>query len=308
MKKFSRRDFLINSSALVGGLSLSSFGTLAGEMKPEKPNSKFGGVQIGVIDYSWRTMPGSAEDILKYCIEAGVSSIEMGGGVIEEYAGAPSDGEERKAWRMNPPLKKITELRKMFNKAGVKIPLVGFGPCGWRKEHWWSDEETDYAFIAAKAMGAKGVVNEIGRDACGRLGKFAEKHDMFAVYHNHDQPGKPGFSFDELLALSPANKLLFDVGHYFGATGIHPNELIERIPDRVFALHLKDKTGPNSNPRDKNMPWGEGETPLADILKLIRKEKWPIYCDIELEYEYPKSSDAQKEIIKCVQYCKNILT
>ena len=29
-----------------------------------KPNSEFGGVQVGAITYSWRSMPGSAEDIL----------------------------------------------------------------------------------------------------------------------------------------------------------------------------------------------------------------------------------------------------
>ena len=41
-----------------------------------------------MIDYSWRSMPGSADDILNYCIEAGVSYIEMGGGLIENFAGA----------------------------------------------------------------------------------------------------------------------------------------------------------------------------------------------------------------------------
>ena len=56
------------------------------------------------------------------------------------------------------------------------------------------------------------------------------------------------------------------------------------------------------------MPWGEGETPLADILGLIKEKKYPIYCDIELEYEVPENSDAQKEIVKCIEYCKNILT
>ena len=57
--------------------------------KGSKPNSKFGGVQVGAITYSWRSMPGSAEDVLKYCIQDGISSIELMGNVAEEYAGLP---------------------------------------------------------------------------------------------------------------------------------------------------------------------------------------------------------------------------
>jgi len=189
----------------------------------------------------------------------------------------------------------------MYKKAGVNIHIVKFSPARW------SDEEIDYAFKAAKTLGAKGVSNEIGHDACQRLGEFAEKHNMYAVFHNHLQPGDPDFNFDEFLAYSPNNMLNFDVGHYFGATGKHPNELIERLHDRIFSIHLKDKTGKNADPANTNMPWGKGDTPIADILRLIRDEKWPIYGDIELEYSVPEDSNAQDEIIKCVNYCKDIL-
>jgi sugar phosphate isomerase/epimerase len=291
-----------------------------------KPNSKFGGVQIGAISYSWRSMPSSAEDILKYCVEAGISSIELMGNTAEEFAGIPpmpkspqrgaqlSDAEREaykaavekanKAqtdWRLSVSMDKYKALRKMYNNAGVDIHIVKFAPANW------SSEEIDYAFTAAKVLGAKGITNEIGDEACQRLGKFAEKHDMYAIFHNHLQPGEPGFSFDKFLAYSPKNMLNFDCGHYFGATGNHPNELIERLHDRIFSIHLKDKTGKNGNPPNTNMPWGKGDTPVAEILKLVQKNKWGIYFDIELEYPVPENSDAQKEVIKCVEYCKNIL-
>jgi sugar phosphate isomerase/epimerase len=320
----SRRKFLGTSAVAVAGLALApqSF-ALA---KPAKPNSKFGGVQIGAITYSWRSMPSTATDILKYCLEAGISSIELMGNVAEEYAGIPagaprpprdaqlSDAEKaeyqkqaelanqaQRDWRLSVSMDKYKALRKMFNNAGVNLHIVKFSPSNW------SDEEIDYAFKAAKVLGAKGITNEIGDEACQRLGKFAEKHDMFAIYHNHAQPGEPGFSFDKFLAYSPKNMLNFDAGHYFGATGNHPNEIIERLHDRIFSIHLKDKTGKNANPANTNMPWGEGDTPVADILKLVQKNKWPIYFDIELEYNVPENSDAQKEVMKCVEYCKKIL-
>jgi len=47
--------------------------------------------------------------------------------------------------------------------------------------------------------------------------------------------------------------------------------------------------------------------PLADVLKLIQKENWPIYCDIELEYDIKPWSDSVREVRTCVQYARQIL-
>jgi len=293
----------------------------------DKPDSNFNGVQIGVISYSWRSMPeGEAEDILRYCLQSGISSIELMGDVAERFAGIPPSPprpardiemteeeqaahdkkvqeakEKQRDWRLSVSMDKFVELKKMYNDSGVNIPIVKFAPANW------SDEEIDYAFKAAKAIGAGGITNEIGHEACKRLGKFAEKHNMYAIYHNHAQPGESGFNFEEFLDYSPNNMLNLDVGHYFGATGKHPNEIMEKLHDRIFSIHLKDKTGKDSEPANTNMSWGTGETPLGDILKLIQENKWPIYCDIELEYPVPDDSDAVKETTKCVEYCKEIL-
>jgi sugar phosphate isomerase/epimerase len=304
-----------------------SYGSESRLPKGKKPNSKFGGVQVGAITYSWRSMPGSAEEILQYCLQTGISSIELMGEVAEKYAGLPQgpDRPERdvvlsvaeraafdkasndateaqRKWRISAPMKKYEDLRKMYNDAGVNIHIVKFSPENW------SDEEIDYSFNAAKALGTKGVTNEIGDNAAKRLGPFAKKHGMYAIFHQHLQPGEPGWTFDKFLEYSTANMLNFDAGHYFGATGLHPNGIIERLHNRIVSVHLKDKTGPKGNPANTNMPWGKGETPIADILLLIKKNKWPIYVDIELEYPVPEGSDAVAEVRKCVEYCKAILT
>ena len=151
------------------------------------------------------------------------------------------------------------------------------------------------------------VTNEIGHDAAKRLGPFAEKHDMYAVFHNHGQPRDTAFKFEDFLAYSPNNMLNLDVGHYFGATGKNPTELMRKLHDRIYSIHLKDKTGPDGYPPDSNAPWGHGETPLGDILKLIQVNEWNIYCDIELEYEIPEESNAVIETGKCVNYARNLL-
>jgi sugar phosphate isomerase/epimerase len=298
----------------------------SGMQKANKPDSKFGGVQVGAITYSWRSMPGSAEDILDYCLRTGISTIELMGDVAEKYAGLPQGPvkpetgamltdaeiasfekatkeakEAQRVWRISAPMKKFEELRKMYNDAGVTIHIAKFSP------ESWTDKEIEYSFKAAKALGAKGVTNEIGDKAAMKLGPIAQKMGMYAIFHQHLQPGEPGWSFDKFLDYSPANMLNFDAGHYFGATGLHPNGIIERLHDRIISIHMKDKTGPKGNPPNTNMPWGKGETPIADILLLLKKNKWPIYADIELEYPVPDGSDAVIEVKKCVEFCRNIL-
>ncbi|HEY9430463.1 MAG TPA: sugar phosphate isomerase/epimerase, partial [Blastocatellia bacterium] len=58
-----------------------------------KPNSKFGGVQIGVIaPYSFRGLPSGAEDLLKYIVQLGLNSVELQSEPVEAYAGAPATG------------------------------------------------------------------------------------------------------------------------------------------------------------------------------------------------------------------------
>ena len=49
------------------------------------------------------------------------------------------------------------------------------------------------------------------------------------------------------------------------------------------------------------------DTPLADILSLIKVNQWDIYCDVELEYDIPEGSNAVIETAKCVKYARDIL-
>ncbi len=357
----SRRKFLGTTAAVAAmsivPLPLKSNEKSAGAQPAasDKPNSVFGGVTIGAITYSWRSMPGGVENVIKYCREAGVSAIELMSTDLEDYLGAPKNpraafagqrpatpppagapqgapqqgaprpagapaggfqrpqltpeqeaavakyNQELKDWRTKLPIEKVQAARKLFNDAGIDVHIVKFSPSRW------SDEEIDYAFRAAKAMGAKAVCEEISEDAVKKLAPFAEKHKMYAVFHNHMQFATEGFSYDPFLAVSPAVMMNFDAGHFFGSTGLHPNTIIEKYHDRILTVHLKDKTGPKTDPANTNQVWGQGEMPIADVLNLIKKNKWNIPCDIELEYDIKPWSNAVKEVKTCVQYARNIL-
>lgn len=324
----SRRRFITITAAATTLAAIPSGFTNGAEYKKnkmKKPDSRFGGVQIGAITYSWRNMPGSAEETLKYCLECGISSIELMGNTAEQFAGIPQfdlqrpgpeateiqkaafqktsgeNAEKIRKWRIAAPMIRFEELRKMYNSAGVKIHIAKFSPENL------SDEEIDYSFRAARALGARGVSTEIGDLSARKLGPFAQKYGMQVILHQHLQPGQPGWTFEKFLDMSPANMLNFDAGHYFGATGLHPNGIIEKLHGRITSIHLKDKTGPKGNPPNTNMEWGKGETPIADILLLIKKNKWPINLDIELEYPVPEGSDSVAEVKKCVDFCRKIL-
>jgi sugar phosphate isomerase/epimerase len=314
-------------ASLVAVMVLTMMTGCSGSGTKTDATSEYQGVQIGVITYSWRSMPSTPADIIKYCQQTGISSLELMGNIAEDYAGAPAGpawpqnfrelsdeeraefrtnmeeyGKKMSEWRINEASpEKYKELKALFDEAGIHIHTVKFSPANW------SDAEIDYAFESAKVLGAKGVTNEIGLEAAQRLGPFAEKHDMYAVFHNHGQPGDSAFNFEDFLVFSPNNMLNLDVGHYFGATGLHPNELISKLHDRIYSIHLKDKTGINGYPPNTNAPWGQGDTPLGDILKLIEANEWDIYCDIELEYEIPEGSDAVVETGICVAYAEKLL-
>lgn len=321
----SRRKFL-GTAATAAAFAVVPFNySFAIGTQTKKPNSKVGGVQLGLTTYCYRSIPHSAGEVLQYVLQSGVNTVEMRS-VLEESLGLPqaparpargvelsekekaerakaAEGlrEAQRKWRLSLPMQKYADIRKMYNDAGVSIHIAKFVPSTW------SDEEIDYAFNATKVLGAYGITDELTEEACQRLGKFAEKHKSLAIFHTHGQFGQPGFDIDKYLAYSPANRLNLDAGHYFGATGLHPNNIIEKYHDRIPSIHIKDKTGPKSNPPNTNMSFGKGETPIADILLLLKKEKWPINVDLELEYQIPEGSDPVKEVTKCIEYMRSIL-
>lgn len=323
-KSISRREFLGTAAAATLLTTVPFNISYAASPKGKKPNSKVGGVQLGVTTYSYGSMPHKVDDVIEYLLYAGVNSIELRN-VAEEDSGIPSVQrprsmgqmteeqraemkkameairEEQKKWRLSLPMERYVDMRKKFNKAGIEVYIAKFAPSAW------SDEEIDYAYRAAKALGSIGITDELTEANCQRLGKFAEKHKSLAMFHTHGQVADPGFSFDKYLGYSPANMLNLDAGHYYGATGLHPNDVIIKYHDRMRSIHIKDKTGPKHATPNANKEFGQGETPIADVLLLLKKEKWPIRVDVELEYRIPEGSDAAKEVKKCIDYMRNIL-
>jgi sugar phosphate isomerase/epimerase len=329
----SRRQFLINGSLASLGVLWASQAAVSSALFAGKPNSKFGGVQIGAITYSFRSMPGSVDDLIKYCVACNISAIELMGDAVEEYAGKPKSTMARAAyvpgqprpqmtdeqratmaklnkdvadWRASVSMDKFVEVRKMFNKAGISI--YAFKPNALGPNN--TDGEVEYALKAAKALGANSVTIELPTDPkqSQRLGDLASKHKVYIGYHAHTQATDT--AWDVALAQSPYNSLNLDCGHYIAAGG--PNTtatllaLIEAKHDRITSMHIKDRK--NKDNGGQNVVWGQGNTPLKDILGLLKSKKYKFPASIELEYDIPAGSDAVQETKKCVEYAKAILS
>jgi sugar phosphate isomerase/epimerase len=281
--RLSRRGFIGGAAALAASTVVGPLAMGAGA----KPDSKFHGVQIGAITYSFRSMPGSAEDILKYCRQCGLSSVELMGGPAEQFAKKAGGSD---------PMAGFKALRKFYNDAGVNIHIVKFGNIGDKN---MSDEQIEYYFEATKAAGAVGITREISEDAAKRLGPIADKHRIWIGFHNHTQL-TPTFYDGPILSHGKYLGINFDIGHYVAGTNHSPLPLIEKHHDRILSLHLKDRKV-NNGP---NMPFGQGDTPVALVLQLMKRNQYTFPADIELEYKVPEGSDAVAEVAKCVQFCK----
>jgi sugar phosphate isomerase/epimerase len=301
----TRRGFLGGAAALAayavvarrlraGEAPAGASGGVSAAMGQGKPNSVFNGVRIGCISYSYRGGSiNTAEETLKALIQDGLSEVELMGGPIESFAGKGAGGDDA---QRQAKLAKCAELRKLYNDAGVNIHLhkIGFGK---------SDEEIDFNFQVAKALGCVGITLERSEPMAKKLAPFADKHKIWVAFHNHTSNYPEINKNDPILEHGQYIGFNFDVGHYFAGTkGLSPIPVIEKYHDRIVSLHLKDRTADGGN-----LPFGQGKTPLKEILQLMRKEKWTFPGDIELEYKIPQGSDSVAEVAKCVQYCKEAL-
>ncbi len=304
-QSFSRRRFIGAGMLAAAGMAIASKSSFANAVFAKtKPNSKFNGIQIGVITYSFRSMPGSIQQILQYCIDSDINAVELMGDAAETYAGAPkrdgSDDYNAKLanWRENTIMDGFFAIRKMFNDAGINIYAWKPNALGVKN----TDGEIDYAFNAGKALGCTHVTVELP-DAVQtqRLGDIAEKHNMMVGYHAHTQ-ATPTL-WDTALSQSEHNGINLDIGHYTAGTSTSPVDFILKNHKRILSMHIKDRKfhdGPN-------MPWGEGDTPIKEVLALMKKNDYKFPATIELEYKIPDGSDAVKEVIKCREYAKNAL-
>jgi len=252
----------------------------------DRPNSKVAGVQIGLnvpYDFGGRTMDG--DEILRRCLQLGVSAVELRSQPVEEFAGGRPASMDKAA-----------AFRKKYEDAGVRIEIVKFDDV-----YKQTDPTIDYFFELTRALGAHAMSCEISLDDTKRLGRFADKHQIMVGYHGHTETTPQ--MWETAFSYARYNGANVDLGHFIAGNNASPIPFISEHHDRVTHVHVKDRKLQNG----PNVPFGEGDTPIVETLRLIRDKKWNIQATIEFEYPVPSGSDRMTEIAKCVQYCRKAL-
>jgi sugar phosphate isomerase/epimerase len=286
------------------------------------PNSKIAGVQIGTITYSFKQDVKKPDEIIPDVAKIGISSVELMSDDGERMAGAPAiptfgpgvkptpdqqaqmDEARRKRaeWRAQTTPATYQAVLKQFNDAGIQLDLLCYNMAANI-----SDDEIEHAFQMARALKVKAISSTSTVMVAKRVAPVAEKYKLVWGGHGHAAVNDPNEfatpeSFENIMSLSNYIGVNLDIGH-FTAAGYDPIPFIQKYHARITNLHLKDRKkhdGPN-------MPWGEGETPIKEVLLLLKKEKYTFPANIELEYPIPPGSDSVQEIAKCLAYARKCL-
>lgn len=305
-KGFTRREFAVGAVwALATGSIVSRMigDRIQAEGMAALQAKKIANVQLGAITYSFRSIPNPV-DIIAAMKSIGLTEAEVMSGDIEKLAGAPAVGrgasrEPLLAWRKSATPETFRAARKQFNDAGIEVRFLTYN-MGANT----TDEEIEYAFNMANALGVKAITSSTQVSVAKRIAPFADKHKMMVGFHGHSNLTNPDEfatpdSFAAAMAMSKYHGVNLDIGH-FTAANFDAVAYIKEHHARITNLHLKDR----KKDQGANVPWGEGDTPIKEVLQLLKKEKWDIPANIEFEY---RGTDAVAEVGKCFQFCKDAL-
>jgi sugar phosphate isomerase/epimerase len=296
---------------VAAGLVAGPLSSLA-SASARQTGSRVAGVRIGVQSYSFRDR--SLDEAIAAMKEIGLSYCELWSNHVEsrDVVGAPagvsesaSRQEQRAAqrehvrrWRLSVPLDHFRDVRRRFDAAGVTLTAynLSFGDDS-------TDDEIRRGFEMATALGVDVITASSSVSIAKRLDPFAREAGVAVAFHNHSRIAPDEFATpDDFAAAMVSDRMAvnLDIGH-FTAANFDAVAYLEQHHGRIVSLHLKDRR------RDQgpNVAFGEGDTPIAAVLTLLRDRKWDIPAHIEYEY---RGEDTIAEVRRSLAYCRQVLT
>ena len=264
-----------------------------------KINSVVRGVQIGAQAWSFRDRP------LDACIAA---YGEVGLGECElsdiHFTKPNPGGPDLNPARLDIPLGDYQDVSRKFHDAGVSLSAWGNS---FRPEI--SDAVMERTFQITRAMGMDCITTSTKISMVPRIDQLAQKYKIKVGYHNHDHSSDPdefatAESFERALkGASPYARINLDIGHFTAANQDAVGFIREHYA-KIVTLHIKDRKR-NHGP---NVPFGMGDTPIVEVLRLVRDRHWKFPANIEYEYAgYAPGLDTIAEVKKCYAYCRKAL-
>jgi sugar phosphate isomerase/epimerase len=222
--------------------------------------------------------------------------------VIEHVEPKPSGTDTRadlRQWRTTVPLDEFAKIRAKFDKAGIALSAYNYS---FRDE--FSDAEIDRGFAMARALGVNALTASSTVSVTKRVAPIAAKHKMVVGMHGHDNLADPNEfakpeSFEAAMKESQWIGVNLDIGHFIAA-GYDPVAFLKNYHERVVTLHIKDR----KKGQGPNMPFGQSDTPVKEVLQVLKQTHWNIPANIEYAY---KGGDTIAEIRKCYEFCKHAL-
>jgi hypothetical protein len=299
----TRRNF--GRLALAGIPGLAGLNAMAqGNSKP-MINSRINGVQFGIQPFCYHDLPMTRENrpfLIEDMVQNQLGVVECHASWVEpRFTGPDVSSQEAREklrdWRLTAPADYYRQVRQDFDNAGISVfsYYVNLNDS-------YTDAEIDATFEAAKILGAQGCVGSYGQAVSHRLIGFPGKHGMFAGLHNHDNLSDPDSysteaSFEKGLAMDANFKATLDVRHFTAANGDCLG-FMERHHDRMSSVHLGDRRRDNG----RSTPFGQGDAPIIEILRMIRDNRWPIVA--LLEFEHGTLRTGVEEVQLMYDYCK----
>jgi sugar phosphate isomerase/epimerase len=288
---------------VLGGLASSLLpraGSAAGRI-----DSKVKGVQLGAQSYSFRDRP--LEGVIEGMKAVGLGSIELWSGHVEpriewqklDEAGRKKAREDARKFRLDTPLSHFHAIGDKFKAAGIDLYAYNYS---FRDDY--TDAEIERGFDMAKALGAKVITASSNQNTTPRIDAAAKKHKMRVGLHNHSRvdPNEWATAADFEKAMAASSEYIcvnLDIGH-FTAANQDAVAFLDKHHGRIVTLHVKDR----KRNEGENVPFGQGDTPIKEVLALLARNKWPIPANVEYEY---KGEDTVAEVRRCVDYCKQAL-
>ena len=298
MSNLSRREW---HGLVLGGLASS----LLPRNAHAGIDSKVKGVQLGAQSYSFRDRPLDAA--IEGMKAVGLGSIELWSGHLEprvewqklDDAGRKKAREDAKRFRLETPLSHFHAIGDKFKAAGIDVYAYNIS---FRDD--FTDEEIAKGFDQARAVGAKVITASSNQNTTPRIDAVAKKQKMRVGLHNHSRldPNEWATAADFEKAMAASSEYIcvnLDIGH-FTAANQDALAFLNKHHGRIVTLHIKDRKKDDG----PNMPFGQGDTPIKEVLGLLAKNQWPIPANIEYEY---KGEDTVAEVRRCVDYCRSAL-
>lgn len=277
---YSRRELIEMAAGTLGFAGLLS----------AKPNSVVRGVMLGVQSYSFRDL--SIQEAIRATSEAGLSYCELWQGHLEPRKASRKGLRD---WRENISLELFSNYAAEFSKAGIKLYAYNYS-----FQDDFSEREMERGFEMARALGVKYITASANVDLCPRINAYAAKYEIVVGMHNHDSMKENEFStpddFARALEGNANIGINLDIGH-FTAAGFDALDYVDRMSQRLVTLHLKDC----KKNHGANVPFGEGDTPIREVLQLLRARKLKIPAMIEYE---ATAADAAAEVRRSYEYCR----